>query len=432
MDESLEFIKLENFSKKYLHKKNKSLISCTKMNKYFLFPFITPIFITFRDSMIYTIINKNDKINFNLVYMLSISSCLVMAGTLYFTIDLKEFVERIKTIKILKNYVRIKNNVKKISKLKVSFILFIMGVSNSFYIFSVVYFTKHVILEKRQYTLFLIVFLSILILKIKIYKHQYLSLIFAFLGFLLLSIFKIREIPKEDIQINILSFVGTIFYAIHYIYLKYLYDKYELPIYICYIIVGILSIFFYFFAISIISKINNGDFSLFDELLYFFRHPLEEKKHYIFFAIFIINAIATELFVSFTIYYFSLTHFVLSSFISPILLYIIKNFTENKDETYLLIINFIGFAIELFAILIFNEIIVLNFCGLNDYTRKGINEREKEEQEKIDIDEKKNDRNNDEKIFEIDGYYIDPNNNDYIEKNEENLEENNVELEKLY
>ena len=107
MDESLEFIKLENFSKKYLHKKNKSLISCTKMNKYFLFPFITPIFITFRDSMIYTIINKNDKINFNLVYMLSISSCLVMAGTLYFTIDLKEFVERIKTIKILKNDVRI-------------------------------------------------------------------------------------------------------------------------------------------------------------------------------------------------------------------------------------------------------------------------------------------------------------------------------------
>lgn len=279
MDESLEFIKLENFSKKYLHKKNKSLISCTKMNKYFLFPFITPIFITFRDSMIYTIINKNDKINFNLVYMLSISSCLVMAGIFYFIIDLKEFVERIKTIKILKNDVRRKNNVKKISKLKVSFILFIMGVSNSFYIFSVVYSTKHVILEKRQYTLFLIVFLSIIILKIKIYKHQYLSLIFAFLGFLLMSIFKIREIPKEDIQINILSFVGTIFYAIHYIYLKYLYDKYELPIYICYIIVGILSIFFYFFAISIISKINNGDFSLFDELLYFFRHPLEEKKH---------------------------------------------------------------------------------------------------------------------------------------------------------
>ena len=166
------------------------------MNKYFLFPFISPIFITFRDNMIYTIINKNDTINFNLVYMISISSCLVMAGIFYFIIDLKEFVERIKTIKILKNDVRRKNNVKKISKLKVSFILFIMGVSNSFYIFSVVYSTKHVILEKRQYTLFLIVFLSILILKIKIYKHQYLSLIFAFLGFLLLSIFKIREIPK--------------------------------------------------------------------------------------------------------------------------------------------------------------------------------------------------------------------------------------------
>ena len=67
MNESFEFQNLNNLSKEsfYKKRKGKKYISCTKMNKYFLFPFITPIFITFRDIMINTIINHHKEQNFN-------------------------------------------------------------------------------------------------------------------------------------------------------------------------------------------------------------------------------------------------------------------------------------------------------------------------------------------------------------------------------
>ena len=144
-----------------------------------------------------------------------------------------------------------------------------MGFSFAIYIYTVSNSVDHVILEKRQYTLFLIVFLSRLILKIKIYKHQRLSLLIAFVGFFLLSIFKIKEIPKEDIIKNIICFVGAIFYAIHYTYLKYLESKYELPIYISYIFTGMFSLITSFIAITIVSKCSRGNFDLLKEALFF-------------------------------------------------------------------------------------------------------------------------------------------------------------------
>ena len=42
-------------------------------------------------------------------------------------------------------------------------------------------------------------------------------------------------------------------------------------------------------------------------------------------------------------------------------------------------INPIGYTIVLFSALIYNEIIILNFCGLSKNTKKFINERIKEE-----------------------------------------------------
>ena len=173
------------------------------------------------------------------------------------------------------------------------------------------------------------------------------------------------------------------------------------------------------------------EFWPFERSTIFFKYNIE-KKYYIYYAIFVINGIATELFVALTIYYFSLTHFVLSSFISPILLYIIGNIIDNKYQTYILIINYIGFIIELFAILIFNEIIVLNFWGLNENTRKGINDREKEEHKKMDLDESCVEENTNEKTgFEIDGYYIRESINDFKEKNENENKEKTVELKSI-
>ena len=62
------------------------LISCTKMNKCYLFPFITPIFITIRDIMINSILEENSQkedITFYFFYAANISIFLTLGGIIY-------------------------------------------------------------------------------------------------------------------------------------------------------------------------------------------------------------------------------------------------------------------------------------------------------------------------------------------------------------
>ena len=55
----------------------------------------------------------------------------------------------------------------------------------------------------------------------------------------------------------------------------------------------------------------------------------------------------------------------------------IENKITNKNEnaTLEIVINPIGYTIVLFSALIYNEIIIFNFCGLNKNTKKYVNER---------------------------------------------------------
>ena len=80
------------------------------------------------------------------------------------------------------------------------------------------------------------------------------------------------------------------------------------------------------------------------------------------------------------IFYFSPIFLLISEVISPFLLWIVKaieNKITNKNEnaTLEIVINPIGYTIVLFSALIYNEIIIFNFCGLNKNTKKYVNER---------------------------------------------------------
>ena len=374
------------------------LISCTKMNKYYLFPFITPIFITIRDIMINSILEENSQkedITFYFFYAANISIFLTLGGIIYFLIDIRVYLEKKKTELFLKkDTFRIKPKKKK-SKLKIFFILFLMSISFAVYITTVCLSIYHINIEKRQYTIFLIAFLSTCILKKQIYRHQKFSLLLAFCGFLLLTIVKIIKIGKEDLLSNLYSFIGTVFYSFHYLYLKYLQTKCDIPIYFSYMIVGFSSL-----IISIIGYLFSSSS---DSNIYTLFKNIKEKNLIINLIIFIISGITVETVVAFTIYYFSAMHFVLSSFISPILLFIYNNIAKGTDEVYAIILSVIGYIIELFSILIYNEIIVLNVCDLNKYTVKGLADREKIEHDIVEDNEI-----NQISIFDInDNYYID-------------------------
>ena len=79
-----------------------------------------------------------------------------------------------------------------------------------------------------------------------------------------------------------------------------------------------------------------------------------------------------------TIYYFSPCHYIIFETIGNILdvsYSIINNgnsFHKNEQISFIIL-----YPIILFSVLVFNEIIILNFCGLNYNTKIEIMKREK-------------------------------------------------------
>ena len=86
---------------------------------------------------------------------------------------------------------------------------------------------------------------------------------------------------------------------------------------------------------------------------------------------------------------------MVSDIISPMLYFIYEIFInkEKIEEPKMLniIFHYIGYFIILICSLIYNEIIICNFCDLNKYTSKYIIERQKQELASL---------KNNEKIFE--------------------------------
>ena len=79
-----------------------------------------------------------------------------------------------------------------------------------------------------------------------------------------------------------------------------------------------------------------------------------------------------------TIYYLSPMMLIVADIINIIISSIYETII-NKGEKDKLIIYYIGCFILLIGSLIYNEIIILNFCGLNKNTTKYINKRQKKE-----------------------------------------------------
>ena len=82
------------------------------------------------------------------------------------------------------------------------------------------------------------------------------------------------------------------------------------------------------------------------------------------------------------IYYFSPTLLMVTDIIHPIINWIIslsENEKDKQNKTLEIILNSIGYFLVLFSSLIYNEIIILNFYGLNKNTKNYLEEKQREE-----------------------------------------------------
>ena len=110
-----------------------------------------------------------------------------------------------------------------------------------------------------------------------------------------------------------------------------------------------------------------------------------EKHEYLYILLFIADIITAFIWlagIQLTVYFFTPCHFIISESISQI----ISTFLNNTIEDFSIgekVITYILFIIIIFATLIYNEVVIINFFSLNKNTKKYINLRQLKETENL-------------------------------------------------
>ena len=233
--------------------------------------------------------------------------------------------------------------------------------------------------------IFDIVFLgsfSYLILGLKLYSHQYLSsLIMIILGIVINAIQV--EYNIELIYKLLLSFIIEIFYNLGLVIAKYGMDSLFMTPYEITYYEGIFGIIINIIFLSIATKYELVNPPLIIELAKSCKYKDKtyldnfydywESFHGIEILLFIVEMLSRALFNLFGHIIakdFTPSHVILLLMLGEVLLSFKTEFTTIK------IISLIIILFEIFMLLIFTEIIELNFCGLEYNTKKNIRERE--------------------------------------------------------
>lgn len=418
--------------------REKSLFSFQKMNKYYLFPFLVPIICFSAKYFIEPIkdrhyekdlhgdkhIKKSIEHQFVYYYTLINSLSFLLAGLLYFVSAFKAKTHSDKR-HISENLLNIEQLIKKEDNtkkyIKLFFIFLLMSFILTAYTVIKGYALKNKTLEKRLYFLFFISVFNWPILKIKIFRHQIFSLMIALFGLVLLFGIFFFDIFYRDKQYyykyDILLLFGSFFYSLYLVLTKKLTYSYELSPFLCLLVIGIMSTFLTVIGYVFIFMASDGNKCM--DLFYIFTSKDKNKLYYNHYWIntgfYLFSQIILQVFIILVIYYFSPALFAVSDILSPMLSWINSSIKNNEKNAFILIVNALGYIIVLFAAFIYNEIIVCNFYGLEEFTRKAIDERARNDadlecgRESTELDgyllselkDKKNKERKSEKIIEM-------------------------------
>ena len=215
---------------------------------------------------------------------------------------------------------------------------------------------------------------SYLILKQKLYKHHFISL--GIISVILIILFILSIPVLELIFQSIIFYLGycLLFSLYDVLKRKYINLYFSTP-YVMMLIIGLINTIV-IFLYDLIAYNTNPDIS---GVIIGLKDNINSTGDGFLFILDLIIQCIWNLGFWLTIYYFSPCHTFISDFISNIFFYI-KNSIEKDDELYstkYAVIFSIAYFIVLFLILIYNEVIIVNFLGFDYNTIKRIKEREK-------------------------------------------------------
>ena len=224
----------------------------------------------------------------------------------------------------------------------------------------------------------LYIILSYLILKQKLYKHNFISS--GIIAFVLLILFIISAFYIEGKAI-FHSFIYYFFYSLSFVLYDILKKKY-------------MTLFFNtpYFMMLVIGAVNIILVLIYDTFAYNFNPEISgviiglkvninSVGSFFKFCLDIIVEFIWNLGIWLTIYYLTPCHYFISEYISEYVYYILSAIESNEGfySTANIVIFSISYFINFLCCLVFNEVIILNFFGLDYNTSKRIKERIKQE-----------------------------------------------------
>ena len=416
------------------NKKNKKekLFSFGKINKYFIIPFLCPVCCMLANYFIYLILQEWKNSEFPLAVMICFT--YILGGLFHFVSSIRTKTEETReNARVYKERVSSAGSIKYIyndglkkNKCIIFGLLIVMTITLSFFSYCDLYSEinqKHVF-DQRMFFLFFIPLFSKIILKDEINSHQILSLLISFIGMIFIFVPNFLEIETNDIIINILSFIAAVGFSLFLVLVKLLTHNYYLSPYLCLLFLGLFSLIATVIYYLLYSLILNDDLSIITNSFDF----SEIKLSVLFYTLgVLLFGTLLQDFTILVVFYFSPTLLMVTDIISPMLTWIVL---VSGGETLLNNIFYgIGYLTVLFGSLIYNEIIICNFYGLNKNTKKCLEERQRKESALLrktenEIKSGKMGHNGNEESEQSDDSNDDQENENENDKSKDNLEDN--------
>ena len=368
------------------------LIECSVFNYQIFIPLIYPIFIQIKSKIEYIYIKKDNILfkifRYYLSYNLSFIFLLIVKyrtrSTVRKTNDndnlLDKNIERSSWINPLdieqKKLIRRKKLKSRLFIILLIVFSFLPNLVNQIYKDDDINIGKQSIGVLFEILFFII--LSIILLKEKLYRHHYFSLYIISFTLLILVIsfiicHKEKKVLKAILFYFVLSFLFCLYDVLGKKYMNLYYDSpYNIMFTIGLITTIILMI--YDTIVYIFFKVENYGIII----------GFQENINFSSFFLFLLELICEFLWnlgIWLTLYYFTPCHFIISESISEYIYYTIDAINSDDGNkhysSFNIILYSVCYVINIISALIFNEIIILNFRGLSEFTKKEIRKRER-------------------------------------------------------
>ena len=233
--------------------KKKCLFSFAKINRYFIIPFLCPVFNMIYSSLLNSVEeDKNNDKKYSFLFSMIDCFSYLPGGLLFFVVFMRTKTEETRNKAIINveksvsiEYIYNPIEVEKDERIIIGYLI-IISIIDSLYVLSdllEIWDTGKNQFESIIYYLLLIPLFSKFILKDSIFRHQILSLLLSYIGIIFLCIPILPKIGIDDILVNISNFVVAFLYSLILVLIKKLTDHYFLSPYLCLLCVGIFSSF---------------------------------------------------------------------------------------------------------------------------------------------------------------------------------------------